>query len=167
MHIKHLYRKKTTAKSIAMFCISLLGLVWLSGCAQNYGRIHWDDSLTQAFQTYEIDREYNFYQYTVGTRVFAIVGLDPKLELRSNIWRELASDTEDFEVAIDRIWYNYTKIPEDPRGAFIRNPDGENVGVYFSSVRFLSIEFKANNRVALVLDTSPFLGGGPDGRRDP
>lgn len=166
MDIKHLYYRNTTAKTIGMYSIGLLALVWLSGCAQNYGKIHWDDSLTQAFQTYEIDRDYNFYQYTVGNRVFAIVGLDPKLEVRSNIWRDLASDTEDFEVAIDRIWYNYTKIPRDPRGAFIRDPGGENVGVYFSSIRFLSVEFKANNRVSLLLDTTPILGG-PDGKRDP
>ena len=166
MDIRYLICKKTTAKTVFMFSIGLLAFIGLSGCAQNYGRIHWDDSLTQAFQTYEVERDYNFYQYTVGNRVFAIVGLDPKLEVRSDIWRELASDTEDFEVAIDRIWYNYTTIPRDPRGAFIRDPSGENVGVYFSSIRFFSVRFKPNNRVALLLDTAPFVGG-PDDRRTP
>ncbi len=162
MDIRYLHCEKTTAKTIFMFSLGLSALIWLSGCAKNYGRIHWDDSLTQAFQTYQVERDYNFYQYNVGTRVFAIVGLDPKLELRSNIWRELSSDTEDFEVAIDRIWYNFTKIPRTPRGAFIRDPGGENVGVYFSSIRFLSVEFKPDNRVQLLLDTTPFLGGPDD-----
>ena len=165
MNIRYLNCKKTTAKTIFMFCIGLLVLIGLSGCAQNYGRIHWDDSLTQAFQTYEVDGNYNFYQYTVGNRVFAIVGLDPELEVQSSIWRELASDTEDFEVALNRIWYNYTKLPRDPRGAFIRDPNGENVGVYFSSIRFFSIRFEPNNQVALLLDTTPITGG-PDKRRD-
>jgi hypothetical protein len=164
--INYLHRKKTTAITIFKICTCLMMLLLAAGCSQNYGRIHWDENVTQAFQTNHVDPNFNFYQYTVGNRVFAIVGLDPKLEVQSDIWRELASDTEDFQVAIDRIWYNYTKIPRDPRGAFIRDPGGENVGVYFSSIRFLSVRFEPNNRVALLLDTAPITGG-PDDRRTP
>ncbi len=163
MNIRHLYRKKTTPLTI----LTLAGLMLLfsvAACAKNFGRIQWDDNVTQAFQTNQVDGNYNFYQYTVGTQVYAIVGLDPKLELQSRIWQELASDTTDFSLATSRIWYNYTKTPEDPRGAIIRDPSGEGVGVYFSSIRFLSIKFKPNNRVTLLLDTTPITGG-PDGRR--
>jgi hypothetical protein len=166
MDIRHLYRKKTTAHTIFTLCTGLMTLFLVAGCSQNYGRIHWDDNVTQAFQTNQIDPNYNFYQYTVGTQVYAIVGLDPKLELQSRIWRELASDTADFSLATSRIWYNYTKTPEDPRGAIIRNPSGEDVGVYFSSIRFLSIKFEPENKVMLMLDTNPITGG-PDNRRVP
>ena len=165
MNIRYLYRKKVTLLTIFILT-GLMMLFSVTACAKNFGRIHWDDNVTQAFQTNEVDRNYNFYQYTVGTQVYAIVGLDPKLELQSRIWRELESDTEDFSLATSRIWYNYTKTPRDPRGAIIRNPSGENVGVYFSSIRFLSINFKPNNRVTLMLDTTPITGG-PSGRRDP
>ncbi|MBW2487682.1 MAG: hypothetical protein JRE72_09690, partial [Deltaproteobacteria bacterium] len=97
-------------------------------------------------------------------RVCAIIGLNPELELRSKVWRELSSDTEDFSLATSRIWYNYTELPEDPRGAIIQNPSGEDVGVYFSSIRFVSIKFQPNNRVMVMLDTTPITGG-PDNYR--
>ena len=166
MKIKYLYLKKMTAKTIFMFSLGVLTLVWGTGCSQNFGRIHWDESVTQAFEANQVEPGYNFYQYAIGMRVFAIVGLDPKLELQSRIWRELEADTEDFKVATSRIWENYTKLPEDPRGAIIVDPAGEKVGVYFSSIRFVSINFKPNNRVAVVLDTS-VIRGGPDDRRTP
>jgi hypothetical protein len=166
MHINYLHNRKTTSASIIIFGTTLLALLFLAGCSQDFGRIQWDENVTQAFQNNQVEPDYNFYQYTIGMRVFAIVGLDPELELRSNIWRELSSDTEDFSLATSRIWYNYTQLPEDPRGAIIRNPRGEDVGVYFSSIRFVSIKFQQNNRVMLMLDTSPITGG-PGNRRTP
>ena len=166
MKIRYLYIQKTTAKTIFMFSLGVLMLVSVAGagCSQNYGRIHWDKNVTQAFETNQIEPDYNFYQYTIGMQVYAIVGLDQKLELQSRIWRQLETDTEDFKVATSRIWYNYTATPDDPRGAVIVNPEGEKVGVYFSSLRFFSVKFKPENQVALLLDTSPITGG-PGGER--
>jgi hypothetical protein len=166
MKIRFWYLKKTTAQTIFMFSLGVLTLVWDVGCSQNYGRIHWDDDITRAFEANQVEPDYNFYQYTIGMRVFAIVGLDPKLELQSRVWRELDADTEDFKVATSRMWDNYTQLPEYPRGAVIVDPAGEKVGVYFSSIRFVSINFKPENRVAVVLDTSA-IRGGPDDRRTP
>ena len=166
MDIEYLYREKMTAKTIFMFNTGLLLLLFIAGCSQNFGRIHWDENVTGAFQNNRVEPDYNFYQYTIGNRVFAIVGLDPELELQSNIWRELSSDTEDFSLATSRIWSNYTQLFEDPRGAIIRNPISEKVGVYFSSIRFVSIKFQPNNRVMIMLDTTPITGG-PDTRREP
>ena len=155
-----------TATTIIMFSLGVLTLVWSVGCSHNYGRIHWDDDTTRAFEANQIEPGYNFYQYTIGMRVFAILGLDPKLELQSRIWRKLEADTEDFKVATSRIWDNYTQLPEYPRGAVIMDPDGEKIGVYFSSIPFVSINFKPENRVAVILDTSA-IRGGPDDRKTP
>jgi hypothetical protein len=166
MKIRYLFLQRTIAKKIFMFSLGVLTLVWVAGCSQNFGRIHWDENVTQAFEANQVEPGYNFYQYTIGMRVFAIVGLDPKLELQSRIWRELETDTEDFKVATSRMWDNYTQLPEYPRGAVIMDPDGEKVGVYFSSIRFVSINFKPENQVVVILDTSNILGG-PDDRRTP
>ena len=166
MNIKPLYRGEMTAKTMILLSTGLLVLLFAAGCSQNFGRIRWDENVTRAFEANQVEPAYHFYQYTVGMRVFAIVGLDPELELDSNIWRELSSDTEEFKVATSRIWYDYAVSPIEPRGAIIRNPSGEDVGVYYSSIRFVSIKFKPNNRVMVMLDTTPITGG-PDDRRIP
>jgi hypothetical protein len=164
MDIRYTRCAKTTAKTVIVLITGLLILIFLAGCSQNYGRIQWDENVTRAFENNRVEPDYKFYQYAVGMRVFAIIGLNPELELRSKVWRELSSDTEDFSLATSRIWYNYTELPEDPRGAIIRNPAGEDVGVYFSSIRFVSIKFQPNNRVMVMLDTTPITGG-PDNYR--
>ena len=166
MKIRYLYIQRTTAKKIFMFGLGVLVLVGVAACSQNFGRIHWDENVTQAFEANQVEPGYNFYQYTIGMRVFAIVGLDPKLELQSRLWRELEADTEDFKVATSRMWDDYSQVREYPRGAIIVDPAGEKVGVYFSSIRFVSINFKPENRVVVILDTS-VVRGGPDDRRTP
>ncbi len=165
MGIKFSYLKQLTAKTVLASILGFLALVLFVGCAGNFGRIHWDEDVTRAFEANQVEPSYNFYQYTIGMRVFAIVGLDPKLELQSRMWRELATDTEEFKVATSRMWDNYTQLPEYPRGAIIMDPDGEKAGVYFSSLRFVSIKFKPENQVMVMLDTT-FLWG-PDEIRTP
>ena len=166
MKICHLYHLRTTVKTIFMFSLGLLTLVWAGGCSQNYGRIHWDEDITKAFEANQVEPGYNFYQYTIGMQVYAIVGFDPKLEMQSRIWRELARDAEEFKVATSRIWYNDYQEPEEPRGAVIMNPDGEKVGVYFSSLHIVVIKFKPGNQVMVMPDLSLIRGGG-EGRRTP
>ncbi len=166
MDNRYSYLKKATVKSYVAYSFGLLALVLFVGCAGNFGRIHWDENVTQAFEANQVEPGYNFYQYTIGMRVFAIVGLNPKLELQSRIWRVLETDTEDFKVATSRMWDNYNQLPEYPRGAIIMDPDGEKVGVYFSSLRFVSINFKLENQVVVMLDTT-IIRGGPDDRRTP
>jgi len=160
MKICYLYRQRTTAKTIFVFSLGLLTLIWAVGCSQNYGRINWDDDITRAFEASQIEPGYNFYQYTIGMQVYAIVGFDPKLEMQSRIWRKLARDTEDFKVAISRIWYNDYQLPVEPRGAVIMNPDGEKVGVYFSSLQIVAIKFNPGNQVMVMPDLTLIRGGG-------
>jgi hypothetical protein len=161
MKIRYLYFIRTIAKVIFMFSLGMLTLVCGVGCSQDYGRIQWDEGVTQFFKAHQVQPGYKYYYYGVGMRVFAIVGLDPELKLESKMWRELATDSEEFEVATSRIWDNPYYYPHDPRGASILNPDGEKVGVYYSSLIYVTIKFQPENHVSVIPDTA-FLGG-PDG----
>ena len=161
MKIGHSF-PKTAAENFYFGCsVCLLALVLFASCSQNYGRIRWDEGVTQSFQSHQVQPGYKYYYYGIGMRVFAIVGLEPELKLKSKMWRELATDSEDFKVATSRIWDNPYYYPHDPRGASILNPDGEKVGVYYSSLIYVTIKFQPENHVSVIPDTA-FLGG-PDG----
>lgn len=162
MKISYSFRKTATEKYYFGYGVCLMALVLLfAGCSQNYGRIRWDEDVTQSFKTHQVQPGYEYYYYGVGMRVFAIVGLDPELKLKSKMWRELATDTEEFKVATSRIWDNPYYYPHDPQGASILDPDGEKVGVYYSSLIYVTIKFLPENHVSVIPDTA-FLGG-PDG----
>jgi hypothetical protein len=85
--------------------------------------------------------------------------------MESKMWRELATDTADFKVATSRIWDNPYYSPHDPRGAIIMNPDGEKVGIYYSSLIYVTIKFQPENHISVIPDKA-FLGG-PDGNYSP
>lgn len=166
MITRYVYIRKTLVKTILMLSLGVLTLAGAVGCSHNYGRIHWDEKVTQSFDANQVEPDYKFYQYAIGMQVYAIIGLEPELELKSRLWRPLEAGTEDFKVALSRMWYNDFQLPGNPRGADILNPDGEKVGVYFSSLLVVSIDFKPENQVEVMLDTS-LIRGGPDDRRTP
>ena len=153
-----------TAENKLLRSKSLLGLICLitaiilSGCAGSYGRLNWDPQVTAAFQKHDIQRGYNYYYYGVGNRTFAMAGISAEYNVKSRMWREVPNDTEAFKSLVSRAWENDFYLPNYPQGAHILNPEGKRVGVWYSSLRFVTVRFAENNRIVLMPDT-PFLGG--------
>jgi len=129
-----------------------------SGCLENYGRLRWDPQVTNAFQNNTVETDVKYYHYGVGNRTFAIAGISAEYRLKSRMWREVPEDIEAFKGFVSRAWENYAYKPYDPQGAHIVNPEGNRVGVWYSSLRFVAVKFSENNRIHLMPDT-PFLGG--------
>jgi hypothetical protein len=156
-------------------CYTLLGMcglvaaILLSGCAGSYGQLNWDPQVAVAFKNHEVQQGFNYYYYGVGNRTFAIAGISTQYHIKSKIWREIPQDAEAFKSLVSRAWENYYYKPYGPQGAHILNPEGNRVGVWYSSLRFVTVKFTEDNRIILMVDT-PFLGGpgagisGPDTR---
>ena len=136
----------------------LVAAIMLSGCMGSYGRLNWDPQVTAEFENYDVQQGLNYYYYGVGTRTFAIAGISTEYYMKSKMWREVPQDTEAFKGLVSRAWENYHYKPYDPQGAHILNPEGNRVGVWYSSLRFVTVKFAENNRIHLMPDT-PFLGG--------
>ena len=136
----------------------LVAALVLSGCAGSYGRINWDPQVTAAFQNHDMQQGFTYYYYGVGNQTYAIAGISTEYNIKSRLWREIPQDTEAFKRLVSRAWENYFYQPYDPQGAHILNPQGNRVGVWYSSLRFVTVKFAGNNRIHLMPDT-PFLGG--------
>jgi len=150
-----------TAKSFA-WGFGLLILVLFAGCAQNYGRIHWDAAVTDAFKTAKVDPNYRYYYYGVGMQTYAIVGLEPKWEINSKMWRQLQADSQEFKVIASRIWADTFYAPYRARGGNIMDPNGEKVGIYYSTLSYPTVKFEPDNQVTVILDTPFMYGPGAD-----
>jgi hypothetical protein len=164
MKIGFIYPSKASARlyRIGGLGLGFLAAALIAGCSGDFGRIHWDADVTQAFEKGRVQPDLTYYYYGIGMQTYAIVGLDPKWELNSILWRQLEADTEEFNVVKSRIWYNDLTLPDHPRGAIILDPVGDKVGVYFSSLPFVSIKFRPESQVMVMLDTM-YIRGGPDG----
>jgi hypothetical protein len=147
-------RRNFARQGFFLFMIILM----VSGCLQNYGRLNWDPQVTTAFENHDVSKEFNYYYYAVGNRTFAMAGISTDYHMKSRIWREVQNDTEAFNQLISRAWRNYFYRPYDPQGAHILDPEGQRVGNWYSSLRFVTVKFADNNRIVIMVDT-PFLGG--------
>jgi hypothetical protein len=129
-----------------------------SGCFANYGRLHWDPQVTADFQNHTVQKDFNYYHYGIGNRTFAIAGVSAEYHMKSRMWREVPDDSEALKGFVSRAWINHAYQPHDPQGAYILDPQGQSVGTWYSSLRFVAVKFAENNRIILMPDT-PFLGG--------
>jgi hypothetical protein len=130
----------------------------ISGCLGTYGKLHWDPRVTAQFQANEAQKDFNYYHYGVGNRTFAMAGISREYIMESKMWREVQPDTEEFKDLISRAWENSYYPPHDPQGAYILNSEGQRVGSWYSSLRFVTVKFGENNHIFIMPDT-PFLGG--------
>jgi hypothetical protein len=144
--------KKTTSKPFIAFLSGLLAFVLAAGCAGSYGRFAFDENVTDAFKTYQVPPDLKFYYYGVNNRHYAIVGLDPKWELRSRIWRPIDPQTEEFKKAVRYIWEIEIRPPYYPRGSNIFDNEGNKVGVYYSSL-YATVKFGPDNQIQVMPDS--------------
>jgi hypothetical protein len=143
--------------TIIGLCCLIIGLI-AAGCVGTYGRLHWDAQVTTAFQNHNFQQDYNYYYYGVGNRTFAIAGISPDYHMESRMWRDVEEGTPEFKGLVSRAWENSYYKPYDPQGAQILDTEGQQVGIWYSSLRYVTVKFADNNRIILMPDT-PFLGG--------
>jgi hypothetical protein len=139
------------------FFILFISVIF-SGCVGNYGKLHWDAQVTTAFQNHDFQQDFNYYYYGVGNRTFAIAGISPDYHMESRMWRDVQEGTPEFKDLVSRAWENYSYKPYEPQGAQILDTESQQVGIWYSSLRFVTVKFADNNRIILMPDT-PFLGG--------
>ena len=140
-----------------IFCIVWVLIVMLyAGCAgslfMNYGKITPDMNVKNAFETYQVNTEYNYY--ISGSEIYpnAIMGLDKAYTLESNLWkkvemtpnklRELVTDMKDKAGTV-----NYGM----PLYGFVMLDDkGKQIGIWYSFLEAKTfLKMKGNQRVII------------------
>jgi hypothetical protein len=140
--------------------------VLLAGCTGKYGSLKRDAEVMQAFESDRVSADYKYYYYGYATQPYVIFGIEPKYEMNSKMWREVAPNTAEFKELARWIWedYGYQKF-----GASILDPGGKKVGVLYSAIYNTSVKFGDDNRIS-VMPGTPFLwgpGGDKGGTREP
>lgn len=83
------------------------------------------------------------------------MGLDPSYELYSSLWRKVDPDTEKFKRLVYWVWDYWDYYPY---GAHILDPDGRNIGIFYSSVWFAAVKVKRETKNVEVMPHI-FFGG--------
>lgn len=132
-------------------------LVLLTGC-DNHGRLQQAPEITRAFEENRTMTEYTYYFFGPENRPYAIVGIDPAYRLHSGFWQVVEPSNERF---IKMIYWIWTEHNYEPFGAYIMGPDGEKIGIWYSSIRSAAISTDALEKTISIVPDKPYLRGNP------
>ena len=151
MKLRTFYSPNADSLSFIAFVYALVVFALAAGCAGSYGRVAFDDKVTDAFKTGQIPSDFKFYYYGLNNRHYAIVGLDPKWELRSRIWSEIDPQSEKFKEAVAYMWEIEGYPPYNVRGSNIFDNEGKKIGVYYSCL-YATVKFGSENQIQVMPD---------------
>lgn len=134
-----------------LFIVSALAAVLL-GCLQNYARFHRDAQVSDAFQRGTVSPKLNYFYAGRENMPHAIMGLNPDYTNSSSLWIAFEPRPEYLQKMTSNI---YGRDSYAPHGYKILTPDGEFVGIWFSSIHFPSVELDQRNRTVNVRYSNP------------
>ncbi len=139
----------------ALKCLSLFFL--LASCAtQNIGKLQSSAEITNIFEDHQILSDHLYYYSGLQGVPDAIIGIHPNYSLRTDQWQHV-----DLTSLTLKKWIFRMKVVHlmRPQGAWILDPDGNRVGIWFSALRQTPVRLRQNHRVVIVPPPPPKLQG--------
>jgi len=149
------------AKRWFLFLIIVLALMMavLSGCSSsNHGRLQSSHEATQVFKNNQILSDHQYYSSGFQRIPYGIIGIANKYKLRSNHWKPIDLNPTLLNQLIYRMEHVYSIAP---RGAWILDPDGNRVGIWYSSRDQTMVKIENDDYVVVVPPKPPDLSGIP------
>ena len=130
--------------------------VFLSGCSSRYGRLQRDAEVTRMFHSGEVLPNYQYYTARFQRIPYGIVAIKNTYSLRSSYWKPIDLTPS----MLDQITYRMNTVYSlEPRGAWIVDPDGRRVGIWYSSRNWTKVKVEEDNEVMIVPPKPPDLSG--------
>ena len=144
---------KAIRKIITVICVFLL--LSFFGCAGlyfgNYGKITPDRNVTQAFETYRVNPDLNYY--ISGTDVYphAIIGINKNHTLESELWKKREFTPETLKNLVEDMKFRVMEFYETPHGFDILDNDGNDIGDWYSIFSATTIVKIAGDHSVIII----------------
>jgi hypothetical protein len=135
-----------------------LGLLFLlCSCANsNYGKLEASQEVTNIFDNFQILSDHSYYYSGLQGVPDAIVGIHSSYSLKSKMWQQVSFSSFALRKLVDRMAYVHMVTP---RGAWILGPEGNRIGVWYSSRHQTTVHVREGNHVAIAPPPAPGLKG--------
>jgi len=156
MHSYRFHHKSTKIVTVVMLCS--VGMTMLTGCASNYGGLKGSDEITEIFETNQILPDHRYYYNGFEAVPYAIVGIHNDYVLTSSAWKIINLTPEILNTLAFRMQAAYSPLP---RGAWINGPDGQRLGIWYSSEGYTAVRLIQENQIKLAPPQPAELRGIP------
>ena len=120
-----------------------------SGCAGpgNYGTLKRDQELNRMILAYEVIPDHNYYFSGSSDRPNAILGIHRDYQLVSQLWSTAQINSAQLAKWIGNIAPENYRGPSGYIAAYILDPDGKKVGIWYSIMNTTTVEFLEGNKI--------------------
>lgn len=123
----------------------LLAAIFLSACAPGrYGSFEPNRDVNDSFNNHEVLPDYQYYYTGPQSRPNALLGVRKEYTLISEFWQSFSPTSEQLEDIVARMNDYYDLPVFGPYGAYIVNPNGERVGIWYSKFDYTPVKFEAH-----------------------
>ena len=122
-------------KLFSSFIIMLFLVFSFWGCAgflKGNGAINPDRSVTRAFETFQINPNYNYYYSGSDVYPNALIGLDKKYKIEPDLWKKMEPAPKDFKDMISQMQSRALSLGQSQYGFAILDDKGRQIGVWYS-----------------------------------
>ena len=147
-------------KKLRLYTVAVIIFVALlcSCSASNYGKLQTDQDVTRVFQTAQVLHDHSYFFSGLEGVPDAIIAIHPNYTLRDKFWQEINFSHETLKKWIYRM--SHVRMVA-PRGAWILGPQGDRLGIWFSSQHQTAVRLDRTNRVMVAPPQPPQLKGVP------
>jgi len=133
--------------------ISMLTVMMaLTGCLNRYGGIKADFSVNANFESKTVLADHRYYYNGRKSIPYAIVGIHTDYTLNTWGWSPIEPAESQLPKMIERMYQPGLSMPQ---GGAIFDPDGKQIGVWFSIWRQTAIKMEGENQVNIYSPYNP------------
>jgi ATP-dependent exoDNAse (exonuclease V) alpha subunit len=135
---------KKTNSAISVWMAALL----LAACAAgNYGVLRTNPEVERTFKARQALEGHTYYYYGWIGEPDAVIGIHEDYTLESNRWIRVDLEETPVGLLMDRMT---RRDPTNFRGAVLKDPDGNRMGVWFSDSPGATIGMAGDKRIAYI-----------------
>jgi hypothetical protein len=152
-------------KLLLVIGLAILGglILFFSGrLRERYGALRASESVTRAYEQYQLYPDLNYYISGPDVYPRAVIGIDRRLLLDSDLWKQRDFDAETFRETVRNMQSMALSTMQMLHGFEIVDQQGRRVGTWFSvlDVR-TTIKMLKENRVRVDPPPLPSVKDGP------
>jgi len=146
--------------AIRLPCLGLCAmLVLLAACSGSYGRLVRSNHVGNLFERHELLPDHRYFVSGPQARPNAILAVHRSYTLRPGLWRRVEMTPELLKRRVDAMTGHLGFTPAI-MGAIVANPQGKQIGVWYSPYSHTTIRFEPDNEVVVSLpskDSDPLI----------
>ena len=126
-------KSSQNSQTFSMVPVFMLALVLAACATANTGGVRRSPEVAQAFETYQVNPDFNYYHYNQENNPYAVVGLLKPHYLQDSDYRPFDPESDKYQKVVDLV-KDFPDYFNHPYGSYILDSQGNQIGMWYSTL---------------------------------